>query len=277
MDNVYNNYTKYTGVHFWIASFAFAIQIYTDFSAYTDIATGCARILGFNLSINFLRPYFSKSIGEFWRRWHITLGAWFKEYVYIPLGGSRVTKPKLYRNILVVFILSGLWHGASWTFVIWGLIHAFYQILGDILLPIRKKFRGFMRIDVKRFYFKLWQVSCVFIMVTISWVFFRAKSLTQAKYIIKRMVLIDLRDLFDPVLFTKATKYSAVALSFVMLNVLILLTVSLYRRKKSMSSLISRQHIIVRYSFYILLMTAMVFYWVSGQSLVNSTFIYFQL
>ncbi len=276
VDNVYNNYKQFSGFHFWIASFAFAIQIYTDFSAYTDIATGCARILGFDLSRNFLRPYFSKSIAEFWRRWHITLGAWFKEYVYFPLGGSRVSKKKMYRNILIVFLLSGLWHGASWTFVIWGFIHAFYQIIGDFLKPIRIKITKLLKVDVKSTYFKVWQVTIVFILVTISWVFFRAKSLIQAKYIIKRMFLIDLRALFDIDLFFKAIKYSSNALLFVMINVMILLIVSLLRRNKSINKLISSQHFLVRYSFYIILMTALVFYWVSGQSLVNTTFIYFQ-
>lgn len=276
VDNVYNNYSQYSGVHFWIASFAFAIQIYTDFSAYTDIATGCARILGFNLSINFLRPYFSKSIAEFWRRWHITLGAWFKEYVYFPLGGSRGSKFNFYRNIFVVFVLSGLWHGASWTFIIWGIIHAFYQIIGDITSTVRSKVKMSLNVDESRSYYKIWQIICVFLLVTISWVFFRSKSLTQAKFIFKRMMLLDVKAFFDQAILSKAITYNTSALFFVILNVGILLAASLYRRNRSISALVSRQHVFVRYSFYIVLMTAMVFYWVSGQSLVNSTFIYFQ-
>ncbi|MGL6168515.1 MAG: MBOAT family O-acyltransferase, partial [Fusobacteriaceae bacterium] len=127
VNTVYNNPTNYEGFVLIIASVFFAFQIYCDFSSYSDIAIGAANVMGYDLMKNFNRPYFSKSIGEFWRRWHISLGTWFRDYLYFPLGGSKVSKSKRYRNIMVVFLVSGLWHGASWNFIVWGGLHGIYQ------------------------------------------------------------------------------------------------------------------------------------------------------
>ncbi|MGL5904721.1 MAG: MBOAT family O-acyltransferase, partial [Cetobacterium sp.] len=129
VNNVYSNLDNVPSISVIIASIFFSIQIYCDFSAYSDIARGTSRVLGIELMKNFDTPYYSKSIGEFWRRWHISLGTWFREYLYIPLGGSRVSTIKRYRNIMIVFSISGLWHGASWNFIIWGALHGFYQII----------------------------------------------------------------------------------------------------------------------------------------------------
>ncbi|MCF0209449.1 MAG: MBOAT family protein, partial [Bacteroidaceae bacterium] len=129
VDNVFNNINNHEGYSTLIASIMFTIQIYGDFAGYTFIAIGCARIMGFSLNDNFRRPYFAVTITDFWRRWHISLSTWFRDYVYFPLGGSRTTKAKTYRNLMITFGISGLWHGANWTFVIWGLLHGIAQCI----------------------------------------------------------------------------------------------------------------------------------------------------
>jgi len=129
VNQVYNNADSYTGVPLIIGTYFFSFQIYCDFSGYSDIAIGAAKVLGIDLSKNFKYPYFAKDINDFWRRWHITLSTWFRDYLYFPLGGNRVSAKKWCYNILIVFILSGLWHGASWTFIIWGTLHGFFIIV----------------------------------------------------------------------------------------------------------------------------------------------------
>src|SRR5690606_16710137 len=130
---VYNNSDKHSAASLLLASFFFSIQIYCDFSGYTDIARGAAKIMGYDLMINFRRPYFAKSIKEFWQRWHISLSTWFRDYVYKPMGGNRVSQLLFYRNIFVIFVLSGLWHGASWTFILWGVLHGSFYVVGMII------------------------------------------------------------------------------------------------------------------------------------------------
>lgn len=143
VDLVYENLANYKGFDLLLATFFFTIQIYCDFSGYSDIAIGTARLFGINLTINFKSPYLSSSIKEFWSRWHISLSTWFRDYIYIPLGGNRCSKVKQIFNLLVTFLVSGLWHGANWTFVIWGGIHGLAQVIENILakwlIPFRKK------------------------------------------------------------------------------------------------------------------------------------------
>ena len=137
---IYNSAQSYSGLYLVIATVLFAFQIYCDFSGYSDIAKGCARVLGFRLMDNFKNPYLSGSIKEFWRRWHISLSTWFMDYIYIPLGGNRAGKLKKYRNLIVTFLISGLWHGANWTFVLWGGIHGIYQVVGQMTYKSKKGF-----------------------------------------------------------------------------------------------------------------------------------------
>lgn len=159
-----------------IATLLFAVQIYCDFSGYTDIAIGCARIMGIRLMKNFDHPYRAKTVREFWGRWHISLSTWFRDYIYFPLGGSRCSKVKHLRNVAIVFLISGLWHGAAWTFVIWGAVHALYQIIGILTLPLRNRLLCRMHLDPKGK--AVGAVRCVltFLLVDFAWLFFRANS-----------------------------------------------------------------------------------------------------
>ncbi|MBE6611891.1 MAG: MBOAT family protein [Ruminococcaceae bacterium] len=173
---VYNAPETATAVGVVVASCMFAVQIYCDFSGYTDIAIGCARIMGIHLMQNFDRPYQARSIKEFWSRWHISLSTWFRDYLYIPLGGSRCSSFKRWRNVMIVFLVSGLWHGAAWTFVIWGFLHGSYQIIGGLTLPLRKKLTDKLKIDRDSPGFGIYQRIVTFVLVTFAWIFFRANS-----------------------------------------------------------------------------------------------------
>ena len=174
---VYNNPTESTGLGIVIASVLFSVQIYCDFSGYTDIAIGCARIMGIRLMQNFDRPYRARTIKEFWARWHISLSTWFRDYLYIPLGGNRCSKARHYFNLFVVFFVSGLWHGASWTFVIWGCLHGIYQIIGMMTKKPRLALHKALHIKEDSLFLALWQRFWTFVLVCFSWIFFRANSI----------------------------------------------------------------------------------------------------
>jgi alginate O-acetyltransferase complex protein AlgI len=177
VDSVYNNAEKHSGITFCLATVFFAFQIYCDFAGYSSIAIGASRVMGIELMTNFRRPYLSSSISEFWRRWHISLSTWFKDYVYISLGGNRVRlKIHKYFNLFITFLISGFWHGANWTFVVWGALNGVYLIIEDILnraLPKSIRFAAVVRTLV------------VFVLICISWIFFRAASIDQAIYVVK--------------------------------------------------------------------------------------------
>ena len=182
VNEVYKNLDASNTISAWIAAVFFSLQIYCDFSGYSDIARGTAKFMGYDLMLNFNRPYLSKSVSEFWGRWHISLSSWFKDYLYIPLGGNRVSKVKLYRNIFIVFLLSGLWHGANFTFIIWGGLHSVY-VLTEALLP---------KLKTISLPIKLVKQLIVFVLVTIAWVFFRAATFDEAFQMMKLMFSADL-------------------------------------------------------------------------------------
>lgn len=178
VNSVYAHPDLHNGSTVVIASLFFAVQIYCDFSGYSDIAIGCARIMGYDLMINFRRPYFSKSISEFWSRWHISLSTWFRDYLYIPLGGNRVPKARVYLNLTIVFMVSGIWHGANYTFIIWGLLHAFYTLSGMMLRPLREFLAAASRIPDKLL--NLLSIFFTLALVTFAWIFFRAETVHDA-------------------------------------------------------------------------------------------------
>jgi D-alanyl-lipoteichoic acid acyltransferase DltB (MBOAT superfamily) len=187
VNRVYGNVEEMSGLTLLIATGFFAYQIYCDFSGYSDIAIGSAKILGIDLMENFKRPYFSTSIKEFWSRWHISLSTWFRDYVYIPLGGSKKGSVRTYVNVSIVFLISGLWHGASWMFVIWGAIHGLYQLYEKATYNIRAQLWKYSRLDGTWIH---WGVKWFVTMgvVLLSWVFFRSNNLTDAVYILEVII-----------------------------------------------------------------------------------------
>ncbi|WP_426059995.1 MBOAT family O-acyltransferase [Hymenobacter sp. B1770] len=166
-----------------LATLAFTFQIYGDFSGYTDMARGAARVLGFDFNLNFRQPYLSASVPEFWRRWHISLSSWFRDYLYIPLGGSRVGSTRAYANLLVVFLISGLWHGANWTFVVWGALHGLYIIASTWARPWRDTLAQRTGLAALPRLRRILGVLITFALVAYAWIFFRANSLGDAVYI----------------------------------------------------------------------------------------------
>jgi D-alanyl-lipoteichoic acid acyltransferase DltB (MBOAT superfamily) len=189
-----------------LLGFLFTMQIYCDFSGYSDIAIGCARLFGFDLKRNFNFPYFSRSIPEFWRRWHISLTTWFRDYIYFPLGGSRCSKWKIIRNVFIVWAVSGLWHGANWTFVCWGLFHAVLLAIYN-LLSINTKYKDTVTLNVK----SIFQMGLTFFLAMIGWIIFRAESLSQVGGYFEAMVSNQFID-FSMLYGKKAVVFAAVML-----------------------------------------------------------------
>lgn len=181
---------SFTGGQLLFAAVAYSLYIYLDFASYTDMAIGSAWILGFELPENFNAPYCARTVQDFWRRWHISLTSWFREYLFFPLGGSRVSKWRTWLNILIVFAVSGLWHGAAVTFIIWGLLNGFFQVIGQITAPSRRALRERLHVKEDSLLHIAVQVLIVFGLMTFAWIFFRASSLDQAVFIIKRILLI---------------------------------------------------------------------------------------
>jgi alginate O-acetyltransferase complex protein AlgI len=186
-NSVYAHPSEFSGLACVLATVAFAYQIYCDFSGYSDIAIGAARVMGFTLMTNFNAPYQSASIGEFWRRWHISLSTWFRDYVYIPLGGNRGSTGRWYLNLLVTFVVSGLWHGANWTFIIWGALNGVYLVLGAALRPIRCGLSRLLGVDEHTAGIHGLRVLFTFTLTCFAWVFFRAPTLRDAGHVISRI------------------------------------------------------------------------------------------
>ncbi|MBK5211931.1 MAG: MBOAT family protein [Coriobacteriia bacterium] len=180
---------RVNGLMFFVAAVFFAIQLYTDFSGYTDIVRGSARLFGVELPLNFRAPYFARSVADFWRRWHMTLMDWLKTYIYIPLGGNRKGKARKYLNLMAVFFVSGFWHGVGMHYIVWGLLNGSYQILGGWLKPFNDWTVKTLHVNRDSFAHKLFQTVLTFVLITVAWVFFRANSIADALYILPRMFM----------------------------------------------------------------------------------------
>ena len=187
VNNTYSGVSDKSSLNILIAVLAYSLQIYVDFSAYSDMAIGSARLLGLNVMENFDGPYISSSVRLFWRRWHISLTSWFKDYLYIPLGGSRCSKTRNVLNILIVFAVSGLWHGASVTYILWGLINGAYLVIGNLMSSVYKKLKEILHIKDSNRIFILIKGVVTFILISITWVFFRAESLEHAFSVFKAL------------------------------------------------------------------------------------------
>ena len=186
-NRVYDAPREFSGLPLITGTIAFAFQIYCDFSGYSDIAIGSAQVMGFTLMKNFDRPYTARGIAEFWKRWHISLSTWFRDYLYIPLGGSRVARPRWYANLLITFLVSGLWHGARWTFVVWGALHGAYLVAALLSTGARAQVRSALGLDRHPTLLAAWQTTATFALVTVAWVFFRAASLGDAWYVVTHL------------------------------------------------------------------------------------------
>jgi alginate O-acetyltransferase complex protein AlgI len=253
VDQIFGNYQLLPGSTLMLGAIYFAVQIYCDFSGYSSIAIGTAHLFGFTLMNNFSYPYFSKSVAEFWRNWHISLSTWFRDYVYIPLGGSRGVISRVVLNTLIVFALSGFWHGANWTFIVWGLLNGIFIIPTILLAKSKKNEKSSFVIDTL-------QIGLTFFLITLTWIFFRSQNISQA--------LNYLNILFSRSLFTYPVQHGmALALPLIF----ILFSIEWIRKKNISIMQPKKMPVFVRWSVYlVMVVTCLAFF------KQNQAFIYFQ-
>lgn len=266
VNTAYNNVTAHTGAQLIFATVCFAVQIYCDFSAYSDIARGSSRIIGIKLMRNFDCPYGAQSIKDFWRRWHISLSTWFKDYLYFPLGGSRKGKTRTLINLVIVFMVSGLWHGAAFTFVLWGLLHGIYQVVGSLLVPVKKKI--YSVIPEKNILLQLVRTLFTFVLVCLGWVLFRANSVSDAMFIFKQMLTPGV---FDPF----SLGLSTPMLNAVVVTAIVLLLVDFFNRKQKITDFVN-SHTAVRYLVYFIILLSIFVFGYYGSGFDPQDFVYFQ-
>ena len=260
---VYNNPGQHSGKSLALATVFFAFQIYCDFAGYSNIAIGAARVMGFKLMTNFNRPYFSRSIAEFWKRWHISLSTWFKDYLYISLGGNRVSIPRWYLNLFIVFVISGLWHGANWTFIIWGAVNGFYLVFAIVTEKPLKRFNQLIGLDRLPKLHHAVQILITFLLASFAWIFFRANN-TQDAFMIVNKILVMNGPLF--VDWSSMMIYSLLGLS-------ILFAIELKKEfYKGSFSFMNHPNALVRYSSYTFLFMTIILIGVFD----GGQFIYFQ-
>ena len=277
VDNVYANCNLYGSTGLIMAFFGFGLQIYCDFGSYSTIAIGAARVMGITLMENFDAPYFATSITSFWRKWHISLSSWFRDYVYIPLGGNRKGKRRKLLNIIIVFMLSGLWHGANWTFVFWGGLHGILQVFENLIKPSLNKLEEKIGIKKASFGFMLCRATIVTVVADFAWVFFRADSFGQAFNFIKRLFTrIDFWILSTDKIYSYGLDVQEM---WILVFSVLLLTMADYikaRRRLSIDKWLNNQFAVFRIVFMLIIVAMTVLFGEYGPGFSSQQFIYFQ-
>ena len=264
VDTVFGNVSNYSGLSCWIACLFYSFQIYCDFSGYTDIARGSAGLMGFQLTENFNTPYLATSIADFWRRWHISLSRWFRDYVYIPLGGNRVSSVRWAMNILIVFLVSGIWHGAAWTFILWGVLHGVFQITGKYTdkLIFRQKQKEMHLVRAFRILF-------TFILISLLWSLFRSASISDYFVFIKGMF----SGFSVSSLSTLGMDTNEFVFSFALIGLMIIL--DFLHAKYRLPDSVDRLPLVLRWLIYLVFLFTIILFGRYG-SLTTDSFIYFQ-
>jgi D-alanyl-lipoteichoic acid acyltransferase DltB (MBOAT superfamily) len=266
VNQVYNNPTDYHGYETILATVLFAFQIYCDFSGYSDIAIGAARTMGFDLMKNFDSPYFSKSITEFWRRWHISLSTWFRDYVYIPLGGSRNGTYRTYANLFIVFLVSGLWHGAAMTFVVWGAIHGLFIVIEKALTTLRMAI--FKKSKALNYLIAL---PFTFFIVCFAWIFFRANNFSDAILIINNSFVFSNFSLNNML----TAEFDRREYWVLIVAIVILSIKDFIDRNDMWIEKLNRINLVLRWLVYLIIALSIIFYGQYGEN-TPAEFIYFQ-
>ncbi len=274
VNEVFTNYQNYSGYQILIASLFYTVQIYADFSGFTDIAIGVSQSLGIKLSDNFKQPYFSRSIQDFWRRWHISLSSWFRDYIYFPLGGNRKGELRKYLNVILVFVISGLWHGVGFNYIAWGLLHGSYQVVGALTKNFKGKLARCLGLDMQSRVYHALQVAINLFLINLSWIFFRAEGFRKAIFMIESMVLGIIQQKSVGGLFYSLGLNE---IEFLILTIAIILAffVSLQQRRKSIRVVLSQQPLIARWPIYILALASVVLLGLYGPASPASPFIYY--
>jgi alginate O-acetyltransferase complex protein AlgI len=266
VNDVYARPKNFNGLQLTIATVFFAYQIYCDFSGYSDIAIGSARVLGFKLMENFKTPYYSRSIAEFWHRWHISLSTWFRDYLYIPLGGSRVSKRGWYRNLLITFTVSGLWHGAAWTYVLWGALNGIYLVFGILTRSVRDRLYRLLGADNESLIRTVVGISSTFALSCAAWVVFRSHSVSDAWYILTHFWLgWDIASV-------RTEQFPLRQMPVAVLSIVFLELVQWLHGRLSVTRVLSCRPVVLRWPVYVGFVLVIVLFGVYR----NSQFIYFQ-
>lgn len=277
VNNVFDSYNTFPGIIRAIAAVCFAIQIYCDFGGYSNIAIGTAKVMGISLMQNFNTPYFSVSVKEFWKRWHISLSGWFRDYVYIPLGGSRCSKKRKYLNNMITMLISGFWHGAEWHYVAWGGVHGLYQAAGDITEKWRERLKIRFHIDPGSAVYTVLSRIITFILVDIAWIFFRSKSFMSALDFIKGMFLdFQIHKAFSPMGIIQAVNISVNDAFIILGGTAVLLWVDMLMKDRDLGACLHRRPFLERWSVYLLLVFSIVIFGYYGYDYAQTQFIYFQ-
>lgn len=275
-DTVFESANALGTVELVIGAVAFALQIYCDFGGYSTIAIGAAKVMGFELMENFNTPYFATGIQDFWRRWHISLSSWFRDYLYIPLGGSRCSRFRKYCNLMITFLVSGLWHGAAWNYVVWGGLHGVYQILEDLSKPVREKVTTKLHVDTKAFSHKFGQILITFFLTTFAWIFFRAESLSQAgAYIVRMFTKWNPWVFFDEGLLKLGLDKMELNILVLALAALLLTDILKYVKKLSLAEFLMKQGWWFRFAVLIVLILSVFVFGKYGVEFDSAQFIYF--
>ena len=276
-NNVFENYYALCTFELIMGVVFFAIQIYCDFASYSTIAQGAAQIMGIKLMDNFDTPYFALSIKEFWRRWHISLSTWFRDYLYIPLGGNRKGKTRKHLNTMIVFLVSGLWHGANWTYVAWGGLHGIYQIIGDITKPLKEKIYTKFDFRTQATSFRLCQMISTFALTCIAWIFFRADSIGAAfDYITRMFTHINPWALTTGVIYNIGLERQEMNILLISIGVLFFVDYMKRRKNIRFENLTDNQSFWVRGAVIFILLFVVIVFGAYGYSFDAQEFIYFQ-
>lgn len=281
-DEIFNVVQNYHGYTLVFGAVCYAVQIYTDFSGCVDIVRGSAQMLQINLPQNFKQPYFATSIADFWRRWHITLSSWLRNYVYIPLGGNRKGTVRKYINILVVFLVSGMWHGGGVSYLFWGALHGIYQILGALLKKPREWIARQLGLgahlprdtfSVRHKCRKFFQVLCTFCLVTFAWIFFRAHSFNEGlEYVEKMLILDNFGFFFDTSLLQLGL--SAKEINVLLVGLAVLFVVEILQTRYSLREKISQMPVFLRWPIYWIGLLMVLIFGVYGRGYAAANFIY---
>ena len=276
VDNVYNNCSERYGSVIILATILFAIQIYCDFGGYSHIAIGAARVLNVQLMDNFRQPYMALTIHDFWNRWHISLSSWFKDYLYIPLGGNRRGRLRKYLNLFITFFVSGLWHGASWHFVVWGVLHGIYQIVSDAMRSVSQKMQNVIRIKRDCFSYRLLQRGITFGLVTFAWLFFRANNLGDALLMVKKMITeLHPSGIVAESIWNNGLDQTQAVTLFI--AILVLLIVDwIHEKGISITAFLNQQNLVFRWGVYYITILFIVISFIQTFGTSAGAFIYFQ-
>lgn len=277
VDEVFDSYYMMEGVALLFGAVLFLVQLYCDFASYSAIAIGAAGILGIDLMQNFAAPFFSKSISEFWRRWHISLSSWLRDYIYIPLGGNRCSKIRHHLNTMITFFISGLWHGASWHFVFWGVLQGAMIVIGNVLRPIKKKINDLLHVDMQGTSYRAMQVIVTFVLAVMSFVFFRAESVRDGIYYLERMITrFDIWSLTSGNIYYMGLDEKEMGVLFFGILILILVDWFYEKKKVSFDVLVKGQCLAVQYLLAIGLLLMILVFGIYGTGYDATQFIYFQ-